>query len=105
MITWTLGIFSRNRAVQTMPDSPGRWMSISTTSGLSGGILTSASSAEPQAHTQRCPAVLAIKSERYCRRVALSSTMAIFVLTSADSDGLARDKMADIKSLGHRARL
>ena len=44
-----------------MPDMPGRWMSINTTSGANGGSRVNASSAFAQAATHLCDQVNAIQ--------------------------------------------
>src|ERR1017187_1185579 len=57
-------------------------MSISTTWGRHAGMSTTGSSAEAQAQMQLCRGALLISSVRYLRNVALSSTMATFVVKS-----------------------
>ena len=55
LITCIAGNCNLRRAVHSMPEAPGRLMSISTTSGFRPGICSSASSADPQAQSTALP--------------------------------------------------
>ena len=73
-MTWVAGQTCLSRAVHSMPDMPGRLMSIKTTSGVKAGSSLSAEFPSGQDPTQRKPGAWLMSRVKLRRRPESSST-------------------------------